>query len=337
MPLPLIPVFWGTLVTLLGLAGIGGALSGKEKMDEAKKRADAARERYEKKKNDLDTQYDRTMNTLDKLGKQRLETEKSFQRFIDAFEKLKNRPESRTGGEERSALAQDEFQSLKAISSSAVEILTIIATSLATGAAAAAGAYALVGALGTASTGAAISGLSGAAAINAALAWFGGGAVAAGGWGMAAGAWILGGIFVAPLLLTGGFLFDAQGDKALRQAREIEQKAEEAIGKINKALTFLQKLEQLTDRLLIELLKTQSLYEDKVTRLEKLVDRKDNYALFDDEEKLLLDNNIMLVKLLKDMTCVELMEKNGEEDEVRETEVLELLNHAQECRLELSA
>lgn len=337
MPLPLIPVLGGILTTLLGLAGIGGALSGKEKLDEAKKRVDAARERYEKKKNDLDTQHDRTMKTLDKLGKQKLETEKSFQRFIDAFERIKNRPESRTVGEECFVLGQDELQSLKAISSSAVEILTIIAASLAAGAAAAAGAYALVGALGTASTGAAISGLSGAAAINAALAWFGGGAVAAGGWGMAVGAWVLGGIFVAPLLLTGGFLFDAQGDKALEQARETEQKAEETIGKINKALTFLQKLEQLTDKLLIELLKTQSLYEVKVTRLEKLIDRKDDYTLFDEEEKLLLDNNIMLVKLLKDMTLVDLMEKNGEEGEVRETEVLELLDHVQECRLKLSA
>ncbi len=40
---------------------------------------------------------------------------------------------------------------------------------------------------GTASTGAAISGLSGAAATNAALAWIGGGALAAGGGGMSAG------------------------------------------------------------------------------------------------------------------------------------------------------
>lgn len=40
---------------------------------------------------------------------------------------------------------------------------------------------------GTASTGTAISALSGAAATNAALAWLGGGALAAGGGGMAAG------------------------------------------------------------------------------------------------------------------------------------------------------
>ena len=74
-----------------------------------------------------------------------------------------------------------------------------------------------------------------------------------------------------------------------------------------------------------------------MTRLEALILGKNDYTLFDDEEKLLLDNNIMLVKLLKDMTLVDLMEKNGEEDKVRVTEVLELLDYAQECRLELSA
>ena len=46
--------------------------------------------------------------------------------------------------------------------------------------------------LGTASTGTAISNLSGAAATNAALAWLGGGAVATGGAGVAGGSFILG-------------------------------------------------------------------------------------------------------------------------------------------------
>ena len=57
-----------------------------------------------------------------------------------------------------------------------------------------AGAWVLVGAFGTASTGAAISGLSGAAATGATGAWFGGGAVAAGGLGVAAAPFALSGI-----------------------------------------------------------------------------------------------------------------------------------------------
>ena len=57
-----------------------------------------------------------------------------------------------------------------------------------------AGAWVLVGTFGTASTGAAIGGLSGAAATSATAAWFGGGAVAAGGLGIAAAPFVLSGI-----------------------------------------------------------------------------------------------------------------------------------------------
>ena len=57
-----------------------------------------------------------------------------------------------------------------------------------------AGAWLLVGTFGTASTGAAIGGLSGAAATGATAAWFGGGAVAAGGLGVVAAPFVLSGI-----------------------------------------------------------------------------------------------------------------------------------------------
>ncbi|WP_122095338.1 hypothetical protein [Rahnella sp. Larv3_ips] len=62
------------------------------------------------------------------------------------------------------------------------------------------GAWALVSAIGTASTGTAIGALSGVAATNATLAWFGGGALAAGGAGMSGGMLVLGGIVAAPII-----------------------------------------------------------------------------------------------------------------------------------------
>lgn len=73
-----------------------------------------------------------------------------------------------------------------------------------TGAVAYLGVPVIVANAATASTGAAISSLSGAAAANATLAWLGGGSLAAGGGGMAAGAVVLTGIAAAPVLLIGG-------------------------------------------------------------------------------------------------------------------------------------
>lgn len=78
------------------------------------------------------------------------------------------------------------------------------------------GSWGLVMAMGSASTGAAISGLSGVAATNAALAWFGGGALAAGGAGMAGGAAVLGGLFAIPLIF-----FATKG--SYKKAKELEE------------------------------------------------------------------------------------------------------------------
>jgi hypothetical protein len=81
-----------------------------------------------------------------------------------------------------------------------------------------------VTALASASTGTAISSLSGAAATNALLAFLGGGAVSSGGGGIAAGTIVLGGItagaFAGVGALTGGILLSAHGSKALTRAKK---------------------------------------------------------------------------------------------------------------------
>src|SRR5262249_3366345 len=84
----------------------------------------------------------------------------------------------------------------------AIETLSGVARSAAAGVMTAAGAYGLVGLLGTASTGTAISTLSGVAASNATLAWLGGGALAAGGGGVALGTLVLGGLVAGPAILV---------------------------------------------------------------------------------------------------------------------------------------
>lgn len=79
---------------------------------------------------------------------------------------------------------------------------------------------------GTASTGTAISALSGAAATNAALAWLGGGAVAAGGGGMAGGSALLamagpvGWTIAGATLLTSILLFTSKKVKLNKQKNE---------------------------------------------------------------------------------------------------------------------
>lgn len=85
------------------------------------------------------------------------------------------------------------------------------------GSAALAGSWSVVSLVGAASTGTAISTLSGVAATNATLAWFGGGALAAGGAGMAGGTAVLGGIALFPVI---GFMSWHSRAKAAKVAQE---------------------------------------------------------------------------------------------------------------------
>ncbi|GEA51452.1 hypothetical protein VIN01S_22560 [Vibrio inusitatus NBRC 102082] len=94
------------------------------------------------------------------------------------------------------------------------------------------GAWALVSTVGSASTGASIAGLSGVAASNATLAWFGGGSLAAGGAGMTGGMAALGGIVAVPVLY-----FASKG--AYKKAQKIVEATEELNAEISKLKVIL--------------------------------------------------------------------------------------------------
>jgi hypothetical protein len=80
-----------------------------------------------------------------------------------------------------------------------------------------------------ASTGAAISGLAGAAAQSATLAWLGGGALAAGGFGMFGGMVVLGGIAAAPVFLITGYKLASKGAEALTESTRFASEVEVAV------------------------------------------------------------------------------------------------------------
>ncbi|MGC4935951.1 helix-turn-helix domain-containing protein [Gordonia sp. DT30] len=95
------------------------------------------------------------------------------------------------------------------------------AAGAAAGGAAAYGTFLAAVSFGTASTGVAVSALSGAAATNAALAILGGGTLAAGGAGVAGGAALLAGVVAAPaaLLAVGAMVWVARRSKKQKQER----------------------------------------------------------------------------------------------------------------------
>lgn len=116
-------------------------------------------------------------------------------------------------------------------------------------------AMAIATTFGTASTGAVISGLSGAAATNAALAWLGGGALAAGGGGMAAGnaflamagpiGWGIGAVSLGIGLVSIGH----KNKKIAEEADEKSGEVKQAIEKLNNGTAIINKLAMMTHQL----------------------------------------------------------------------------------------
>lgn len=208
--------------------------------------AKAAQERYEHALEQLKRDEAATNKFAEEYGKVQLNIIKdTIGRFV-AFLESTGRKASES---EKRILEGMDFsvQQLKEYKAAAIGAEQyFMAGAKAAGAAAAGygGAVGVATSIGAASTGTAISSLSGAAATNAMLAWFGGGAVVAGGGGMAVGVWVLGGITVLPALAIGGFFAAREGEKAMTKAKEHEAKVNKAITEINVAKDHSQKVKQ---------------------------------------------------------------------------------------------
>lgn len=188
MPFFVVPLFIG-MAAAAGTAGVGMAAKGSLDQHTANQLNDNSGARIRWAANNLEKLRRQCSDSLNALGKEKvIILDGSVQRFLDAFQQLKNVDFTASEGlDELNKLRIDKaaFAELKTMGNIASSLLEGGVTGAASGALAAFGAYSAASALATASTGTAISALSGVAASNATLAFFGGGSLAAGGLGMA--------------------------------------------------------------------------------------------------------------------------------------------------------
>ena len=198
------------------------------------------------------------------------------------------------------------------------------ATGTAGGFAAAGATTSAIMALGTASTGTAISTLSGAAATNATLAALGGGAISAGGGGMALGSAILGGATLGVGLLVGGVIFNVTGSKLSDKADEAYAQAKKTEREVEKILAYLRELCETSRTFKRNLESVTSAYKIRLEKLKNILiyNRKTDWNQFSVEEKLMTKNLVMLVGLLYRMCRIKLVLKSENDlNTVNKTEV----------------
>jgi hypothetical protein len=185
-------------------------------------------------------------------------------------------------------------------------------------------------ALGTASTGTAISSLSGVAATNATLAALGGGSIAAGGGGMALGASILSGATMGAGLLAGGLIFNIVGTKLSDKADEALSQAQYNQRKVDEISVYLDELKNAAT----PYVKTLKNVSEKYFKRLKWLDLKINlegirdWNEFSSKDKDLFENLDLLVGLLYKMCRVQFMQKDGEKYIVHTQEITKIRKEA---------
>lgn len=167
-------------------------------------------------------------------------------------------------------------------------------------------------AFGAASTGTAISSLSGAAATNATLAWLGGGSLAAGGGGMAAGSAVLGAITVTTTgvfaLAAAGIVASAYYSKKYTEATAYLEEVKKARAKAKLGWAAMEAINQRAIELESVMKRLGERINDKLLYLEPLIydfQTEDEYYLNTFRE------TSLLVKSLSEIAQVPLIDKKG--------------------------
>lgn len=316
MPLPL---FLGIGAAVAGAVGAGTGIHGAVKMKGANDTMKAAQAKAARCNEIFESKNAETTKTMDELGKKELEILQSFGEFSRLFEMIHNKPEFKTYSHDGVTLPKYNPEEIKEVSIGAGVLLGGIggaALGTAGGFAAAGATTAAVMALGTASTGTAIASLSGVAATNATLAALGGGAIAAGGGGMALGTTMLGAATLGAGLMVGGIIFNIVGSSLSNKAEEAWQQAVQAEEQVQNISTYLDTLKAASIKYTAAITSVDTVYRKHLAMLSYIVEiqKKDDWNLFTSEEKTVTENTVLLVNLLYNMGKVKLVLASTRQD-----------------------
>jgi arsenate reductase-like glutaredoxin family protein len=313
MPIPLL--FIGAAV-VSGAFGVGKSIKAGIDQKDANDTNEQANAIIELSSEKIETCRKNCGDAINNLGTCKVNIlDESIKPFVNEFEKLNHieLTESKGLNElQKITLNQKDFVELKKMQSMATSMVGGLASGAVAGAITAFGAYGAVGTFGIASTGTAIASLNGAAATSATLAFFGGGPIAAGGFGVGMGATVLGGLVAGPVLAVLGTVVGANAsankDKAytnIAKAREFREQIDAA----SSLCVGIRKRANLFRRFLISL---NSIFEPLVYNMSEIIKtRGTDFRTYTDDEKNTVAETMALAGAIKSILDTPILDKDG--------------------------
>lgn len=315
MPLPLIPIILGGASLVAAAFGIKKSMDAKSDFVSAEQRNTEAQRLYDEASNDLKAAHDDAQRAMESLGTLKFEIYKnSVIPFVECFSRIKNIDFDNSRLLDASNLPQITTDELSELKQAALEMKEVVGggiTALGSGGLAGLAAYGSVGLLGTASTGTAIGTLSGVAATNATLAWLGGGSLAAGGFGVAGGTFILGGIVAGPVLAAGGMMLASKAEAAKHDAYANYDKAQLAAEQMKAATVATNGIQRRFEEINAVLNALNDRFAPLLTSLEELVLSNDNYSTHLEIDKKGIFIAASIAKTIKSIMEAPLIDENG--------------------------
>ena len=311
MPLPVLAAAWA--IGAVAASGTAAGGSGGLKMRRAKRTFEEKRAQLETVEAVTAKRRDACEEAFVSLGRTKLTAmEQGLMPFQQAFSRLQN-VDLHVNVDVEGAPAIDQVRVTEA-GRLTVSTMDAIAATAVAGVAGAAASYATVSgvtSLAAASTGTAISGLSGAAATNATLAWLGGGSLAAGGGGVAAGTMVLTGVAAAPVMLVGGAFLYKKGRDAMAKADTFASDVDSARAKHREAQAVLTAAAELATgarRLIDELVPALS---RGTGWLEVVVDTEPDWTRLDESAQERIRSLAVVAVAVSDLVHTPLVDDHG--------------------------
>lgn len=251
MPLPLVPIVLIGSGVVSAVSGGVNLVRGSQKLRQARQQIEQATHSYDAALTVTQRSVDETNHRVHDYGVQQ---ELSLDAVVSRMADFLRRHEQAVS--ERASDLLDgvviETQHLDEYAGGKLTTEGLVGRIAATAGASAAtytGIPLAVSTYGSASTGTAITKLSGVAAQRATMAWLGGGSLASGGGGMALGAVALNFVTIGPTILVAGFVLNGKGEKSLTEAAQYRDSVDDSINQQHKLQNRLAAISQRVNEL----------------------------------------------------------------------------------------